>query len=171
MRLTNGHKPLLATKNDAEILVHAAVQRDRDERELQAAFNKMTRSIKCRPGGRRRWIFDQTSHGTYRPWRSLTEPIDMAIEAGAPQQDVQAITLALALYITGRYRELDPLPCVKEALRLEAHLDADADRVQADALADPSPSNLERVVEATTAHERAEETLVHACFRHLGISR
>lgn len=158
-----------ATRINAKIF--AAVQRDRDEAMLQESFNRLTRSVKCRPGGRRRWIFDQTSAGNYRPWRSLTEPIDLAIEAGAPQVDVQAIATALALYITGRYEARSPAPCVREALRLEAHLDADADKAQADAQADPSSANLARVVEATVAHEKSAESLIHACFRHIGLAR
>lgn len=171
MQKTNGTHPHSATRIDAELLVTRALQKDRDESELQTAFNKLTRNLKCRPGNRRRWIFDQVSHGTYRPWRSLTEPIDLAIDAGAPEKDVQSIATALALYISGRYRALAPVPCVREALRLEAHLDADADRAQMDAAVDPSPANLERVVETTVAHKQGTENLVHACFRHLGLVR
>jgi len=159
-----------ATRKHSEVLPYRALFRDKLEGMIQSAFMKLTRSLKKRPGGRRRWIYDQAAFGGYRPWRALTEPIDLAIAAGAPIEDVMPLIDALAAYVQAHYPVREN-PCIKEALRVEAHLDADADKAQADAAADPTPGNLERVLDATSRHEQAEETLMLACRSALRVVR
>lgn len=159
-----------ATRKRGPILPYRALFHDKLEGMVHSAYIKLTRSLKRRPGGRRRWIFDQAAVGNYRPWRSITEPIDLAIEAGAPLEDVMPIADAIAAYIRAHYPESGTLP-IKDAIREEAHAGAEADRAQADAAADPTPANLERVVETTRKHERAADVLLLSCGRALQVVR
>lgn len=149
-----------ATRIGAEILVKGAIIRDANDRFYQSAFNKLTRHIK-RPGGRRRWIFDQAAHGTYKPWRALTEPMELAMAAGAPEEDVLAIVHCLAGLVHAHYAAKEcEVATVKEALRLSISTDTEEIAAQADALANPSDANIERVIEKTSVDGQRDRTLL-----------
>lgn len=156
----------VASKKSPEILIGLALQTDRDDRFFQNAFNKLTRNLKCRPGGKRRWMYDHTAIGAYKPWRGLTEPMQLAMDAGASEEDVMAIVHCLYGIVHAHYAQPEAVT-VTEALRLSINMEAREVAVQADALADPSDTNLERVVEATAADDRADETLLAICRKRL----
>lgn len=150
-----------ATSKSRENLMKAALQQDSSDRFFQSAYNKLTRSI-TRPGGRRgRWIFDDASHGTYKPWRALTEPMQMAMDAGASEEDVMAIVHTLAGLVHAHYAGKDcEVATVKEALRLSLNTEAEEIAAQADVLANPTDANIEKAIEKTGADDRADRTLL-----------
>lgn len=158
----------VATKPETESLVKAAVDRDRVDETFKSVVLKLTRHLKARPGGRRKWIFDQAVFGAYKPHRPILEMIDRCIEANAPEEDVEQLAHFFVDYINTRYAAKEvALPSVKEALRLETHADAAADMAQGDAAMDDTPGNLERTIETTSSHIRTEETLLDVCRRKL----
>lgn len=159
-----------ATKRDAEGLVQKAVDRDKVDQTFQSVVLKLTRSLKARPGGRRKWIFDQGVFGAYKPHRPILEMIDLCIEADAPEEDVEQIAQFFVDYVNIRYgaKELAPLS-IKEALRLKLHADTEAIQADSDALAqmDPSTGSMEKVCDTTSREVRAEETLLSVCRRNI----
>lgn len=159
----------VATKEVTECLVKAAVDRDRVDQAFQSAVNKLTRSLKRRPGGRRKWIFDQAVFGAYKPHRPILEMMDLVIDdPDCKEEDVEPIADFFRSYMYARFAQKEiAAPSVREALRLETHADAEADKAQSDAAMDPTPGNLERVIETTSTHERASETLLSVCRRNI----
>jgi hypothetical protein len=159
-----------ATTERTEILVSRAVAQDKVDRAWQAAVSKAKRGLKKAPGGRRAWIWYQAVFGAYNPHRAICEFIDMLVDSDAPEEDAEAIAFFFVSYMHARYASKEVRqPCVREALRLESHTDADADKVQADAMLEDSPTNLVRVIEVTGKEVRAGQLLLDACRRKLGI--
>ena len=157
-----------ASKKSPEILIGLALQAGSHDRFFQNAFNKLTRNLKCRPGGRRRWMYDHAAIGAYKPWRGLTEPMQLAMDAGANEEDVMAIVHCLYGLVHAHYAKVEPeVATVTEALRLSINAEAREVAVHADALADPSDTNIERVLEATAADDRADATLLTICRQRL----
>lgn len=162
-----------ATTQSIETLVKRVFVRDKADSLFRSAVKKSHRALKKAPGGVRSWLFYQTEHGAINPQRAIFEMIDHDIDANAPKTDVDLIAQVFADYIDQRYAEREATkqaPTVGEALRLECHADADADKAQADAALNPTLGNLERVVEATARHEATEETLLTVCRRELRMS-
>jgi hypothetical protein len=157
-----------AIRIDERILMTRAVERDREDQFLQSAFNKMTAHI-VRPGSRSfRQRYDQVAHGTYKPWRQITEPMQLAMEAGAPEEDVMAIIHTLAGLVHAHYANKECAPSeVKEALRLAIHTQTEEIAAHADAVADPSVANIEKALAATVRDDRADATLTTKLRRNL----
>lgn len=149
-----------ATRTSPKILVRHALVQDANDRFFQNAFNMLTRNIK-RPGGKRRWIFDNATHGSYKPWRALTEPMQLAMDAGAKEEDVMSIVHCLAGLVHAHYAAKEcEVATVKEALRLSISTDTEEIAAQADALANPSNANIERVIEKTSVDGQRDKTLL-----------
>lgn len=159
-----------ATTTDAEFLVNKAIGRDKSDACFQSAVSKAKRNLKKAPGGRRAWIFYQAIFGKYKPHRPVCEMIDALIDAEAPEEDVEKIAFFFVNYMHSRYASKEVRqPNVREALRIESHTDADADKVQADAMLEESATNLVRVIEVTGKEVRAGQQLLNACRRKLGL--
>lgn len=151
-----------ATRIGTETLVKNALMQDSFDRFFQAAFLKLTRHLKRAPGGRRAWIFYQASHGTYKPWKPLVEAIRLAMaEPDCQEDDAMAIVHCLAGLVHAHYAAKEcEVATVKEALRLSISTDTEEIAAQADALANPSDANIERVIEKTSIDDRADRTLL-----------
>lgn len=161
-----------ATTQSVENLVRQSFVRDKMDELWRRAVKLSHRALKVAPGGHRKWIFYQAEHGPYVPHRAIQEMIDLLTTAGAPDEDVSLIAQYFVDYTEQRLAERHAsrqqgVPSVREALRLETHADAEADCAQADAAVNPTPGNLEKVLQTTARLVTAEEVLTSVCRREL----
>src|SRR4051812_19153039 len=90
-----------ATRISDSILYQRAVERQAEEDVVRTAARKMTAHI-TRPGSDKfRQRYDQTAHGTARPW-AIKDMIELAIEANSPDEDCLAFPHALLAWTEQR---------------------------------------------------------------------
>lgn len=134
---------------------------------MKDACQRMTASIHA--GQKKSWRCYDISRGRALPWRGLVRLIDEAKALGAPLADVLALSSELEAYARFQYAR-EGHPPMSVVLLEEAYSGAAADIAQSDALADPSPSHLHRVVETGDRHlERLRDLLIHARHRLLSL--
>ncbi len=173
-----------ATKTFENTAVNRAIAFDKLDGRLKAAFTRMTANTKSgkvtrtgkhrcgRPHGPTLWLFNQVANGSAKPWKHITEGIVAAMEAGAKEEDVMCFINELGGYVRGFYMQRELMPvAVAPAICLEASTDAAQDVALAVAATSPTVSNLERLLETSVAHERAEENLVAVVRGHLALAR
>lgn len=127
---------------------------------LREAYLRMARALPKRP----HWSFHEVATRTDRApvYQGTVRAIDCVIEAGAPLEDALAFVSELEAYVRLRYVRdgARPMSCL---LLEEARADAEADVAQSEALASPSLSTLQRVVETGERQvERLREILYTA---------
>jgi hypothetical protein len=160
----------VATKRNEESLVKAAVDHDRIDRQFSTIVNRLTRTLKARPGGRRKWIFDQAVFGKYKPHRAIIEMIDLCVDAGSPEEDVEQLAQFFVQYINDKYaaKQVEDLSTVRDVLKLAITADTDEVKAEAQAIAEPeSISALEQVIDATVRDTRSNENVLSICRRKL----
>jgi hypothetical protein len=160
-----------ATTEKSEVLVSRALWLDRIDQSFQSAVTKARRALKRAPGGRRKWIFYQAAFGAFKPHRPICEMIDALVEAGAPEEDVEALSYFFVRYADALYakKRTEPTASVKETLKLAITSDTDEVNAAAAAIAEPdSVASLERLIEATVRDNRSNESVLNVCRRKVG---
>lgn len=156
-----------ARRINESILYDRAVERQSEEEELRIAANKLTAHI-ARPGSdsfRQRYY--QTAFGTRRSW-SIWDMNEMAIEAGAPDEDCLAFAHAYLARVEQRLavraaKQLGQPESVAKELRLETIIGAEQDMATADAVCDLTAYNVQKVFDQTLRLERQENRVLSAC--------
>jgi hypothetical protein len=127
---------------------------DAHERRMTAAYSQMTVGIRCRPGGKRRWLFDKAITGAYRPHANPQEMQDAAITGGATVEQATAWMVPLharAVAMVAR-RDGVAVPALRDCIRHETAAQYALDVPQLEAMANPTRADLERIITAGAAH-------------------
>src|SRR4051812_45274909 len=100
---------MTAIRIEPKILVSRAIERDRMNARFRELYNRMTKDLKCRPGGRRRnQLFDQVSAENAAPWSAILEAIDLVIDdANQKEENVLPFAQAFVDYVQGKYAAKD----------------------------------------------------------------
>jgi hypothetical protein len=113
-----------------------------------------------------RQLYDQTAFGTRRTWQ-VKDMIDLAIEAGAPDEDILAFPHASSLKSSRNWpnatRGRETEPNLSAALTVESIEGAKQDIAVAQFMADPSIPAVQKVYDRTLRLERRERGLLRAC--------
>lgn len=151
-----------AREKTPQFLARKAIQLDAANVFFQGAFNKLTRHIKCSSVGRKAWVFYNARYGDHRPWEALTIPMQLAMDNPAcTEEDAMGMVHALAGMVHAHYANCEcQVTTVKEALRLSVGEGTSEIAADVNAIADPSDSNLEKVLEAKVADRRQDEAAI-----------
>lgn len=158
----------MAPKNATELaLVRSIAPADKvaddaHERRMCGEYARMFRGVKCRPGGRRRWLADKAIAGTYRPHASPQEMMDGAIEAGASFEDVVAWMAPLRARAVALIAKRDgtTLPHIRDCIRRETAAQHAFDAPQLEVMANPTRPDLLRIITEGTAQIDATQACV-----------
>lgn len=137
---------------------------EKAEAEVTAAFNKLTRGLKCRPG--KRWYYDDVAKGAVIPCRRELNAIEECARAGASLEDLTAFGYQLVAFAEQRhafYNGQTPSD-IREALKVEAYADAPTHSAAAEVLCDPKNlAAVERLHEVTSLEIVKDRIVMETC--------
>lgn len=139
---------------------------------LRSSWNQITAGFKSKPEPKSTWY--ETATGDVTPWRLVITPIRAAILAAVQSGDKQLIEQTIE-GARAFCRELESdftslVPAAEEesitAIALdETHLEGPANEVQAQLIANPSPTNADRAVLPLERQRNRIDTLIERCRR------
>lgn len=139
---------------------------------LRSSWNQITAGFKSKPEPKSTWY--ETASGDVTPWRLVITPIRAAIVAAVQSGDKQLIEQTIE-GARAFCRELESdftslVPAAEEesitAIALdETHLEGPANEVQAQLIANPSPTNADRAVLPLERQRNRIDALIERCRR------
>lgn len=141
---------------------------------LRSAYMKIVQALDCRPEPRSTW--DETNTGDVTPWRTLLflpvirKAILAAVATGDRTKIDHTVEAACVFCdeLKADFRSLAPAATAESIVAValdETHLEGEANEVQAQLIASPSPTNADRAVPALERQRMRLGQLIDCCRR------